>query len=652
VGAWDASALGSNPIPLLFRAWAGIISCPAPEKGLYYGQESATSVNAKLRNVAIIAHVDHGKTTLVDGLLKQSKTFRDNEAAMSQTLILDSNDQERERGITILAKNTTVTYKDTRINIIDTPGHADFGGEVERTLNMADGAILLIDAQEGPMPQTKFVLKKAFELGLRMIVIINKIDRRGVRVENAVASTCDLFLDLATDASQLDFPIYYAVARDGKAWAEMPDDPSDEGDLTPIFEAILKHVPAPKSDIEGPFQMLVSSLDWDSFQGRYAIGRITRGVAKPSLQVLVLGRDDDCEPARIERVMVSQGLKRLEVAEAMAGDIVFLTGVKNAGIGDTITDVNSPDALPAIEVTEPTLKMAVSANTSPFAGQEGQYVTSRQLLARVKRELETNVSLRLEVNQGGEFVLSGRGELHLSVFIENLRREGYELEVGKPQVITKLVEGVEMEPVEELTVDVDADYVGAVNSELGRRKGQLLSQADSGDGSIRLVFRVTTRGLLGLRNQLLTLSRGTAVMNSLFSHYEPVGTAIAGLRNGVLIASETGKAVTYGLNIAQGRGSTFIEPGTMVYEGMVVGLNSREGDIEINVTREKKMTNVRASTADIAVILTPPVILSLEQSLDFLEDDELLEVTPASLRLRKRLLRASERAKARKAASR
>jgi len=602
----------------------------------------------ELRNVAIIAHVDHGKTTLVDGLLKQSKTFRENEAAMTQTLIMDSNDQERERGITILAKNTAITYKGVKINIIDTPGHADFSGEVERTLNMADGAILVIDAQEGPMPQTRFVLKKALEIGLRPIVVINKIDRRDARVQEVIESTYDLFLDLATDESQLDFPIYYAVGRDGKAWERLPTDPAEPADLTPLFDAILDHVPPPKADAEGPFQMLVAALDWDSYQGRQVIGRIRRGVARPGMPVTVLGRNGNREAARIEKVHVSRGLKRLDVPQAEAGDIVALMGVKNAGIGDTIADALWPEALPTIEIGEPTLKVAVSANTSPFAGREGRFVTGRQILDRIYRELETNVSLRLEIGQHGEFVLSGRGELHLSVFIETLRREGYELQVGKPQVITKTVRGVTMEPIEELTVHVSSDYAGAVTSEVGRRRGFLLSQTENGDGTRRLVFEITTRGLLGLRNQLLNLSRGTATMSSLFLRYAPLGAPLPKLRNGVLVASETGRAVTYGLNIAQGRGSTFVTPQTEVYEGMIIGLNSRENDTIINVTKEKKMTNVRSSTADIAVILTPPVTLSLEQSLDFLEDDELLEVTPKSLRLRKKLLAADARYKAKK----
>jgi GTP-binding protein len=600
-----------------------------------------------IRNVAIIAHVDHGKTTLVDGLLKQSHTFRDNEAAMSQTLIMDSNDQERERGITILAKNTAITYKDTKINIIDTPGHADFGGEVERTLNMADGAILVIDAQEGPMPQTKFVLRKALELNLRPMVIINKIDKRDARVEEVIQRTYDLFLDLAIDDSQLDFPIYFAIGRDGKAWSTLPEDSAEKADLTPLLDAILEYVPAPAGDPTGPFQLLVTTLDRDNFQGKYAIGRIRRGVAKPGLQVALINSHGDQTSGRIDKVFVSQGLKRVEVSEAIAGDIVAITGVAAANIGDTIADAVNPEALPTIKIEEPTLRMAMSANTSPFAGKEGTYVTSRHLLDRIKKELETNVSMRLEIKDGGEYIVSGRGELHLSVFIETLRREGYELQIAKPQVITKVVDGVEMEPLEELTIDVANDSVGAVTSEVGRRKGVLLRQEDNDNGSTRLEFEITTRGLLGLRNQLLTLSRGTAVMNSLFMRWEQIGTAIPKLRNGVLIASESGKAVAYGLDVAQGRGATFILPQTAVYAGMIIGLNSREDDIEINVCKEKKLTNVR-SNAEISTVLTPPTDLSLEQSLDFLEDDELLEATPKSLRLRKKILDPTLRARSKK----
>lgn len=600
-----------------------------------------------IRNIAIIAHVDHGKTTLVDGLLKQAHTFRENEAAMNQTLIMDSNDLERERGITILAKNTAVTYKDTKINIIDTPGHADFGGEVERTLNMADGALLVIDAQEGPMPQTKFVLKKALELGLKVIVVINKIDKRDARIDEVLEETHTLFLDLATETHQLDFPVFYAIGRDSKAWSEVPADFSAPADLTPIFEGIVSSIPAPKV-AQGPFQMLVTTLDYDSFQGKYAIGRITRGQAKPGLNVVVLGRDDSKLNAQIGKVFVSQGLKRVETPVGEDGDIVALTGLDKVSIGDTIADATAPEALPRMAMTEPTLKIGVAANTSPFAGKEGEYITGRQLLDRIYRELETNTSMRLAMGEGNEYILSGRGELHLAIFIETLRREGYELQVGKPHVITKEIDGVTMEPLEELTVDVASEHVGAVTSELGRRKAVMMAHVENTDGTTRLTFEVTTRGLLGLRTQLMTLSRGTAVMHSAFLRYEPAGAAIPKLRNGVLISSETGKAVAFGLNNAQGRGITFIGPQTQVYEGMIVGLNSREEDIEMNVNKEKKLTNMRASAADENIILTPPTVFSLEQALSFLEEDELLEVTPKNLRLRKIYLTQSERKRAKK----
>lgn len=590
-----------------------------------------------IRNIAIIAHVDHGKTTLVDGLLKQSKTFRDNQAEMSQTLIMDSNDQERERGITILAKNTAVSFNDVKINIIDTPGHADFAGEVERTLNMADGAILVIDAQEGPMPQTKFVLKKALEMGLKIIVVINKIDKKNARVEEVVYKTSDLFLDLAKDESQLEFPVFYAIAREGKAWSEMPANFEQEGDLSVIFEAILKYIPAPKVE-EGPFQMLISALDWDSYQGKYIIGKITRGQAKPGLQISLIDSEGIRETSKIEKVFVSAGLKRVEVGSAEAGDIIAMTGIKNASIGETVADSTDPVALPTIEIEEPTLSIGISANTSPFAGQEGKFVTGRQILERIKKELETNVSLKLRIDESGEYVVSGRGELHLSVFIENLRREGYEMQIGKPQVIKKIIDGETCEPIEELTVDVESEYANNVISEVIRRKGILLSQTEGSDGSSRLIFEISTRGLLGFKNQLLTLTRGTAIANSIFLRFEKVKTEIPRSRNGVLISSETGKTVVFGLNIAQGRGITFVPPQTQVYKGMIIGLNSREGDIEINACKEKQLTNIRAANSDMTVVLTPPTIFSLEQCLDFLEDDELLEVTPTNLRLRKRIL--------------
>ncbi len=602
----------------------------------------------EIRNVAIIAHVDHGKTTLVDGLLKQSNTFRENEAAMSQDLIMDSNDQERERGITILAKNTAVNYNGTKINIVDTPGHADFGGEVERTLNMTDGALLIIDAKEGPMPQTKFVLKKALELGLRPIVVINKIDKPDAQIEKVIHETSNLFLDLATEEAQLEFPIYYAIGRDGKAWAHEPtkEEIAANADLTPIFEAILDHVPAPKPADDEPFQMLVSALDWDSFQGKYAIGKITRGTAKPGMNISIGTPDGWRTTTKVDRVYTGLGLKRAPVESASTGDIIALTGLASAKIGDTVADAKNPEALPTIAIAEPTLKMAVAASTSPFVGKEGTQLTSQKIYERILKELEVNVSLKMEKGENNEYILSGRGELHLSVFIEALRREGFELQISKPQVITKLVEGQRVEPVEELTVDVASEYASAVTGEVGKRKGMLFSQTENDDSTTRLLFEIPTRGLLGLRNVLLTLSRGTAVMNSMFLRFDPVGAALPKMRNGVLVASEGGVAVSYGLNNAQSRGITFIAPQTPVYEGMVVGLNSREGDLEINVTKEKKQSNVRSSGADDAITLTPPTIFSLEQCIDFLEDDEYLEVTPKSLRLRKKILNGSLRAKA------
>lgn len=596
-----------------------------------------------IRNIAIIAHVDHGKTTLVDGLLKQSKTFRDNEKEMKQDFIMDTNPQERERGITILAKNTAIKYKGVKINIIDTPGHADFGGEVERTLNMADGAILVIDAQEGPMPQTKFVLKKALELGLKIIVVINKIDKKNAQVPETINRTADLFLDLATDEAQLEYPVFYSIAKLGRAWEKIPDNMDLDGNLSCIFEAILKYVPEPKANLAGDFQMMVSSLDWDDFRGKYAIGKINRGMAKPGLAISLVNNYGIKETEKIDKVFVSEGLKRVEVGEAQAGDIATITGIKNAGIGDTIADKNNPEALSGIKIEEPTLSIAISANTSPFAGREGQFVTARNILERINKELQTNVSMRLEIKDNNQYVLFGRGELHLSVFVETMRREGYELQIGKPEVVRKKIDGVWCEPVEELSVEVPNEYANNAIAEVIKRKGMMKNQNQFNDGTTHLVFEISTRTLLGLRNELLTLTRGTVITNSLFLRFAPCDNEIPKLRAGALVASETGKAVTYGLNNAQGRGITFIEPQTQVYQGMVVGLNKKENDLDVNVCKEKKLTNIRSSNSDISVILTPPTILSLEQSLEFLEDDELLEVTPKSLRLRKKIIDPTKR---------
>ena len=604
---------------------------------------TTSHVREDIRNVAIIAHVDHGKTTLVDGLLKQSKVFRENQQVGE--LIMDSNELERERGITILSKNTAIMYRGVKINIIDTPGHADFGGEVERVLNMADGCLLLVDAVEGPMPQTRFVLKKALELGLKPILVINKIDRRDARVEQVLSWTQNLFLELATHADQLDFPVIYAIARDGVA-RYAPED--DDSDLVPLFETILAHVPAPVVDDEAPFQLLVTALDYDDYKGKYAIGRITRGKVRPGMSIMRIDREGEMTRARVSLVFTYQGLGRLEVDEATAGDIVALTGIADVNISETLADAEQPEALPVIEIEQPTLKMTFGVNTSPFAGREGKWSTSRQLRARLYRELETNVSMRVEDGASAdEFVVSGRGELHLAVLIETMRREGYELQVSRPEVITHEIDGKTMEPVERLVIDTREEYIGAVSENLATRKARLANMVYDGQGNVRLEYDIPTRGLIGFRNAFLTLTKGNGAMASLLQGYEPWAGAIGMARNGALIASEEGVALTYGLNNAQARGQTFIEPGTPVYEGMIVGLNARPDDLVVNVCKEKKATNVRSSTSDIAVRLSPPVRHSLEQSLDFINPDELVEVTPRNIRLRKRLLTQHERARAR-----
>lgn len=592
---------------------------------------------SKIRNIAIIAHVDHGKTTLVDGLLKQSKTFRDNQAEMGQSLILDSGDQERERGITITAKVTAVQYDDYRINIIDTPGHADFSGEVERTLNMADGCLLIVDAQEGPMPQTKFVLTKALANELRPIVVINKIDKPGSRIAEVEDELADLFLELAVHEDQLHYPVYYAIGREGKAWAAPPTDPSEAGDLSAIFDAIIHDIPAPKVELEQPFQMLVTALMWDSYKGKYAIGRISRGRVRAGDQVALIKADGTILKAKVDTVFMSHGLTKFAVNEGIAGDIVQLTGLQDARIGETIAAADHPEALPVLEVEAPTLKVYLGPNTSPFKGTEGEFTTSRQIGERLTKELESNVGLRVEASGIG-FLVSGRGELHLSVLIETLRREGYEFEVGRPQVVTKQEAGQTLEPVEELIIEVPAEHVGTVQMELGGRRAVLKEQFASPKGVTKLVYELPTRALLGLRSQLLTQTKGTIVMNSLVVGYQPLGAPLQRSRNGVLIAYETGTTMPYSLEAAEARGSLFVGPGAKVYAGQVVGLNSRNEDMEMNVCKAKHLTNMRSKSSDGVVQLTPPTILSLEQCLDFIENDELLEVTPQNLRLRKREL--------------
>lgn len=597
---------------------------------------------AKIRNIAIIAHVDHGKTTLVDGLLKQSKTFRDNQAEMSQELIMDSGDQEKERGITITAKVTAVQHGDYRINIIDTPGHADFSGEVERTLNMADGCVLIVDAQEGPMPQTKFVLGKALAAELRPIVIINKIDKSGSRIKEVEDELADLFLGLAVHEDQLHYPVYYAIGRAGKAWTEPPQDPESAADLEPVFDAIIGKIPAPKVELDGSFQMLVTALAHDSFKGKYAIGRINRGKVKAGDQIALCKKDGSQARAKVDTVYMSHGVSKFEVGGGIAGDIVQLTGIADAQIGETLADSENPEALPTIEVEAPTLRIYLGPNTSPFKGREGEFNTSRQIAERLSKELETNVGLQVE-EDGIGFTVAGRGELHLGVLIETMRREGYEFEVGRPQVVTHEESGQTVEPVEEVIIEVPAEHVGTVQMELGQRRATLKEQFASPKGVTKLIYKMPTRALIGMRNILLTNTKGTIVMNSLVAGFQPVGQPLQQLRNGVLIAYETGTTTPYALQTAEARGTLYVGPAEKVYAGQIVGLNTRQEDMEMNVCKAKHLTNMRSTSSDGTVQLTPPTIFSLEQCLDFIESDELLEVTPQNLRLRKKELDPNKR---------
>ncbi|MFO0781654.1 MAG: translational GTPase TypA [Candidatus Saccharimonadales bacterium] len=599
---------------------------------------------ANIRNIAIIAHVDHGKTTLVDGLLKQSKTFRDNQAEMNQDLIMDSGDQEKERGITITAKVTAVQHGDYRLNIIDTPGHADFSGEVERTLNMADGCLLIVDAQEGPMPQTKFVLGKALAAELKPIVILNKIDKPGSRTKEVEDELADLFLELAVHEDQLHYPVYYAIGRAGKAWDKMPSDPENqEANLDPVFDAIINKIPAPAVEQDKPFQMLVTALAHDTFKGKYAVGRINRGVVKQGDQVALCKKDGSIVRAKIDNVFMSHGVSKFEVPEGVAGDIVQLTGIADAQIGETIADAENPEALPTIEVEDPTLRIYLGPNTSPFKGQESKFNTSRQIAERLEKELETNVGLQVE-EDGIGFTVAGRGELHLGVLIETMRREGYEFEVGRPQVVTHQEDGKTMEPIEEVIIEVPAEHVGTVQMELGQRRATLKEQFTVSSKDVtKLIYEMPTRTLLGMRNILMTNTKGTIVMNSLVVGYQPEGAKLDQLRNGVLIAFETGSTTPYSLQNAEARGTIFVGPAEKVYAGQIIGLSTRSEDLEINVCKTKHLTNMRSSSSDGVVQLTPPTIFSLEQYLDFIENDELLEVTPENLRLRKKELDPKKR---------
>jgi GTP-binding protein len=597
--------------------------------------------NPLRRNVAIIAHVDHGKTTLVDALLRQSGTFRANERVLERAL--DSNELERERGITILAKNTAVHYRDILINIVDTPGHADFGGEVERTLSMVDGVMLLVDASEGPLPQTRFVLRKALERRLTPIVVINKIDRPDARAAEVLNEIYDLFIDLDAAEEQLEFPVLYTNARTGTATLDR--DRAGE-DLRPLFDAVVEHVPAPKGDPDAPLQLLVANLDSSDYLGRIAIGRIFNGRVKIGDPVAVCKLDAAVQQTKVTKLYAFDGLKRVDIESAAAGDIVCLAGIEDITIGETITDAEHQVPIPPIAIDEPTVSMIFGVNTSPMAGRDGQYVTSRQLRDRLDRELLGNVSIRLEATDSPEQVkVVGRGELQLSILIEMMRREGYELQVSRPDIVTKEMDGQIVEPVEELVIDVPEDHQGVVIAQVGERKGVMTKMVNNGSGRVRLEFRIPARGLIGFRSQFMTDTKGTGIMNHIFSSWEPWHGAIPSRVNGALVADRAGAATAYAIYNLQERGEIFIDPATPVYEGMIVGENARPNDMDVNVTKEKKQTNMRASTADEAIRLIPPRKLGLEQAIEFINDDELVEVTPASIRLRKRILSANMRPK-------
>lgn len=599
------------------------------------------TIRQDVKNIAIIAHVDHGKTTLVDGMLKQSGIFRENEQV--QERVLDSNELERERGITILAKNTAVNYKGININIVDTPGHADFSGEVERVLKMVDGVLLLVDAFEGPMPQTRFVLRKALQLNLKPIVVINKIDRPEARSVDVIDEVLELFIELGADDEQLEFPVVYASSREGYARLDLND---ENNNLEPLFKTIIEHVPSPEGEIDAPLQVLVSSIDYDDYVGRIAIGRIERGKVKNGQQVAVCRKDGTISQSKIGKLYKFSGLKRIEAEEAMLGDIVAVSGVGQINIGETICDVDNPEPLPFVDIDEPTISMTFSVNNSPFAGKEGTFVTSRHLRERLFKELETNVSLRVEETDSPDaFKVSGRGELHLSILIETMRRQGYEFQVSKPTVIFKEVEGQLCEPIELVTIDVPEEYMGAVMEKLGIRKAEMVNMHSSNQGYMRLEFKVPSRGLIGYRSEFLTDTKGNGIINHVFYGYEPYKGEISGRQRGSLVAWEEGEAVTYGLYNAQERGTLFISPGTRVYEGMIVGENARSEDIVVNVCKKKHVTNMRAAGSDDALRLTPPRQLSLEQALEFIAEDELVEVTPKNIRLRKKILDTEQRAK-------
>ncbi|MCB5187714.1 translational GTPase TypA [Methylobacillus caricis] len=597
-----------------------------------------------LRNIAIIAHVDHGKTTMVDKLLQQAGTFAAHQQVAER--VMDSGDIEKERGITILAKNTAVNYEGTHINIVDTPGHADFGGEVERVLGMVDGVVLLVDAVEGPMPQTRFVTKKALALGLRPIVVINKVDRPGARTDWVINQTFDLFANLGATDEQLDFPVVYASGLNGFAKLKL-EETSDS--LRPLFETILSHVKPPTGDVNAPLQLQISALDYSTYTGRLGIGRIQNGRIKPGQVVAVLKGDEQIAQGRINQVLGFQGLERVQVEEAEAGDIVIISGIEEIGIGVTVADRDNPIGLPILGVDEPTLTMDFMVNTSPLAGTEGKFVTSRQIRDRLTRELLTNVALRVEDTVDADvFRVSGRGELHLTILLENMRREGYEIAVGKPRVVYKDIDGQKCEPYEVLTVDLEDDCQGAVMEELGRRRGELQNMESDGNGRTRLEYKIPARGLIGFQSEFLTMTRGTGLMAHIFDEYAPVKADMPGRRNGVLISSEQGEAVAYALWKLQDRGRMFSIPGDKLYEGMIIGIHSRDNDLVVNPIKGKQLTNVRASGTDEAVRLIPPVQMTLESAVEFIDDDEIVEITPKNIRIRKRHLLEHERKRAAK----
>lgn len=600
------------------------------------------STNSNLRNIAIIAHVDHGKTTLVDAMLQQSHVFRSNEQVAER--VMDSGDLERERGITILSKNTAIMFGDTKINIVDTPGHADFGGEVERVLNMVDGVLLLVDAFEGPMPQTKYVLRKAMEQKLKPIVVINKIDRPDQRVDDVYDEVLELFMELDADDDQLDFPVIYATARDGIAKYEMED---DNDNLMPLMETIVKEIPAPKCDSEGPLQMMVTTLEADEYVGKVAVGRIIRGKIKPGQNVVLINGDQETR-AKVGKVYTYQGLSRVEADEAAAGEIVCVTGLTGVSIGYTVADAENPEALPTINIDEPTLSMTFGVNTSPFAGREGQFVTSRHVRDRLYKEVETNVALRVEETDSADmYKVSGRGELHLSILIETMRREGYELQVGKPEVVYKTINGQKCEPLESLTIEVPQEFMGTVMESLGTRKAELINMTEV-SGYMRMEFVIPARGLIGFRSELLTNTKGNGIMNHVFKGYVPYKGDIPGRVRGSLVAFEQGETTGYGIFSLQDRGVMFIGPGEPVYEGMIVGENTREMDMDINPCKAKHVSNMRTSSSDEAIRLVPPRILSLEQALEYINEDEMVEVTPQNIRLRKTILDKTIRGRASK----